>query len=234
MRELNKQNKALLAKKSNESSSLLDANYRFQGYQLFREQPYPNKSYKIKDISPFYIKPEDLTEERLLLISPYLRIKTFNPDITSFENQQNLSRLKEYETKFSDIIIQLIVNSNFEYGFDTPLDIFLKERLAENSSVTKEWLNLIFINNFSNVPIITGILRTIAHFNYSELSPNGVSMSIAALSHENSEVKECAIRTFENWVNPESLKILKSVKIHEAWLNDYLQQVISDLEGELK
>tara|TARA_R110000868_G_scaffold318429_1_gene579167 strand:+ start:594 stop:782 length:189 start_codon:yes stop_codon:yes gene_type:complete len=57
-------------------------------------------------------------------------------------------------------------------------------------------------------------------------------MALAALVHKNDEIKELGIRAFENWNSPNSLEVLKNVKIEANWLNEYLTQVIEDLTEE--
>jgi hypothetical protein len=188
-----------------------------------------NKKY-IKSLIKEYTFPiSDDTSSNLFLnsISP-----TFtNLSESSFENKMNYFRLNQYYHS-TDELLQLIKDTDFEYGFDTPLDFFLREKIQQNSFATKQWLNTVFNENFDNVEIITGILRTIAHLSYDEIAPQGMTMAISALSHKNSEVRECGIRTCENWAHPESLKILKNVEVHEKWLKDYIHQVILDLEED--
>lgn len=151
---------------------------------------------------------------------------------STIENQNNSLRLDQFN-KLTIKLIQLIKETDFEYGINSPLDIFINEKLQQNALATKDWLNTVFIRNFSDIDIITGILRTIAHIPYEEISPQGMTMSIAALSHKNPEVKECGIRTFENWGNRDSLIILKNVQVSEKWLQEYVSQVVSDLEEDL-
>jgi hypothetical protein len=156
----------------------------------------------------------------------------FSLSNSNSENEINLIRY-DYLNRLTDELLQLIRDSDFEYGFDSPIDYFIKKQMQQNASVTKEWLTSVFNQNFRNVEITTGILRTIAHMSYDEIAPQGILMALASFSHKNSEVRECGIRTCENWAHPECLEILKNVTVPEKWLQNYISQVISDLEEDL-
>jgi hypothetical protein len=161
-------------------------------------------------------------------------IETESTGRPSRENLANTNRLQYYKKQFTDSLLSLIKESDFEYGFNSALDIFLQNRLAENSLVTKEWLNFLFIEHFRNIEVVTGILRTIAHLDFTEITPQGPTIALAALQHPSPEVRECGIRAFENWSTLDSLRILKNLRPpEEQWLQDYLTQVIADLEEEV-
>ena len=198
-----------------------------------------NKSIKEQDISQYSIEdflkqisdsPTDIIPERSQPSYTYPERPSFAP--ATIENTINSARLQQFGFLTRELL-QLIADSDFEYGYGTAIDIFLKNRLAENALATKDWLNSVFIENFNDVSIVTGILRTIAHLDYDDIMPQGPTMSLAALTHSNVEVRECGIRTFENWANLDCLKILKTITPAEKWLQEYVSKVISDLEEEL-
>jgi hypothetical protein len=156
---------------------------------------------------------------------------TVPPD--DIENILNIRRLKKFKGKYTTELLRIIREQDFEYGFDSPADLFVRELLRQNLTVTKEWLNSIFIDYFDDTRILIGLLQIISHIDYLEICPEGATMALAALSHVNPEVRECGIRAFENWGTVESLKVLRNVKCQEKWLQEYVQQVILDLEEEL-
>lgn len=159
-------------------------------------------------------------------------LETAASDI-SLENRLNRQRMDRFRTKFSVRFLQLLREQDFEYGIDTPADAFLRKCYAENESVSKEWLNQLFVENFNDVTVVLGVLRVLSHFEYMEVAPQGLTMALAALTHSNAEVRECGIRACENWGTLECLSVLKKVHCSESWLNDYLKLVIVDLEEEL-
>lgn len=137
-----------------------------------------------------------------------------------------LRRLKDgFESDFLGILKE----NNFEFGYSSNAELFIRNCLKECATDTKQWLNEIFIENFHNAHISEGILRIISHFEYDEISPQGPTIALAALTHINSGVKECAVRAFENWGTLDCLRILESTGIEEIWLKNYIDDVIQDL-----
>jgi hypothetical protein len=151
-------------------------------------------------------------------------------DEISLENQLNYKRVSSFKSKYGNRFLEIIRESAFEYGYDSFADEFFRERFKENRLAAKEWINQMFIENFGKSEIVTGILRVIAHLSYSDIAPQGPTMALAALNHQLPEVRECGVRALENWGTKECLNTLRSVSYTEQWLNNYIEQVISDLE----
>jgi hypothetical protein len=168
-----------------------------------------------------------INESEVLLIPSYILSESQSDSI---ENRLNSLRLHKYKELFSERLLQLLYETDFEYGYKSEVDTFIQDKLRENASVTKDWLNSIYNKYYNDVKVVTGILRTIAHFEYNEISPQGPTMALAALAHKNAEIRECGIRSFENWSTFESLVILKNIHCSEKWLQSYLSSVINDLE----
>lgn len=152
---------------------------------------------------------------------------------SAFENQINARRLVRFKRHFSSRLLQLLREQEFEYGLESPIDSLIQKCLAENAAVTKQWVNQLFVQNYHDQKVTTGILRALAHFDYKDVEPEGPTIALAALAHTNAEVRECGIRAFESWVTLESLRVLENVYCPETWLNAYLKQVVADLREEL-
>lgn len=150
------------------------------------------------------------------------------------ENIINKRRLQQFKEKYTKELLNIIREQDFEYGLDSQADWFIRKLFKTNEAVTKEWLNLVFINYFDDTRVIIGLLQIIAHMEYFEIYPQGPTMALAALSHTTLEVRECGIRAFENWGTIGSLNVLKSIMCPEKWLQEYVEQVIVDLEEELE
>lgn len=150
------------------------------------------------------------------------------------ENLLNLRRLAVLKQNFTEQLIRLITEEEFEYGIANRADYLVSEQIRINASVTKEWLNSIFLENFNNVTVVVGILRVIARIDYFEVYPHGQTMAVAALSHEDIEVQDCGVRAFESWGTLESLKVLQTLKVATNWLQEYIDEVVSNLEEEYR
>ena len=149
------------------------------------------------------------------------------------EGKANQLRLRQFNIQYKDDFLRIICEQDFEYGLSSQADLFIAQLLNINASVTKEWLNSLFIENFRNSRIILGLLQVVSHLEYIDANPEGPTMALAALSHSDPEVRECAIRAFENWESADSLNVLRGVKYSEEWLQEYAEKVIVYLEGSL-
>lgn len=149
------------------------------------------------------------------------------------ENQINNARLRNFRNRYEVEFLALLRTCEFEYGFDSLADAFVGTRLSENALVTMRWLNLLFIEYLDDPPVVIGILRVLAHLRYEQACPQGITIAIAATRHQNHEVQECGVRAFENWGTPDSLKVLESLSFSEAWLQEYVNQVVADLRSQI-
>ena len=150
----------------------------------------------------------------------------------SFENTINSKRLNALEKRFTRQFISYILEDDFEYGMVSNAYILVKEQLKINAAVTKEWINSIYVNNIKNPDILIGILRIIALFEREKFFPIGDTIALAALIHEDEIVNETAIRAFESWGGIKSIEILETISISSIWIQEYLNDVLSDLKLE--
>ncbi len=124
----------------------------------------------------------------------------------------------------------LLEESVFEYGFTTPADQFVREAFDRYGVFVRDWIVKLFHSSYEKPEELCKILRTLAHFEYSQVSSQGALMATSALFHVHPEVQESGVRCFENWEEPSCLNILKSCQFGEAWLADYVNQVILELD----
>lgn len=133
---------------------------------------------------------------------------------------------------FVDKIIKLIKEGDFEFGYENKIDEFVDTHIKKNGSLTKEWLNDIYLKNYSNKTILLGILRIFSRMDLKYANPQGPTMALGVLSNSDSEIVEMGIRAFENWSSYGHIKVLKQLQLPEGWLNEYLISVVKNLEFE--
>jgi hypothetical protein len=131
---------------------------------------------------------------------------------------------------YTSTLLNMMQNEVFESGFSTESEKFVKSLIEQNQQATMTWLNGIFNRNIDSPKIIVGILHIISHFDYKKVYPNGQTIAMAAAFHKNVEVKDYAVKAFENWDNVDSLPILKNMDCQEQWLQEYIDELINDLE----
>ncbi len=147
----------------------------------------------------------------------------------STENKINNVRLSDLKDKTKDFL-HLLKEEHFEFGFTSRSEEFIKSYLRINALATRNWINDIFIQNFHEEAILIGVLRILGRFEPSEIFPQGQTMAMAAFNHKTDEVKELGVRAFESWGGESSSRILKSISLDTAWLKEYVDQVIADLD----
>lgn len=157
--------------------------------------------------------------------------------LKTFDNTSGQVRPREYkfsDEKLTNQFVAMILEENFEYGYSSNSERFFKKLLKEDPGRTTTWLGTIFLDCHNNSRILFGLLHILSHIRYEVIYPYGQIIALAALSHKSVEVKEGAVRAFENWANTDSLKYLKTVKCEEKWLAEYIDEVISQLEEEIE
>jgi hypothetical protein len=169
-----------------------------------------------------------------ILNSIIRKLRSDNESIIKFYNNNRSTLIDKSDSnfeiyKFYTQIISSLRNDDFEYGKSTKTEKILKTLLAENIYRTKEALQKVCIKNYSDKNILCGLLRVISHFDYYELTPQNILIATSAIAHRDEEVIECAIRCCENWDNYEVLNVLRNVKCHSDWMNDYLNEVIASI-----
>lgn len=152
---------------------------------------------------------------------------------SSIENGLNINRENVLRNEFSKLLIQTIRDEDFDFGYISESEVIIGKQLEINALATRNWLNEIFVSYFDDDVVIIGILRILGRFEEEYIFPQGLTMALAALNHKTTEIKELGIRAFENWSSPNSLKILKNIKTDISWLDNYIEQVVTDLNEEL-
>lgn len=150
---------------------------------------------------------------------------------SSSENDFNDVLLIRARLEFTSQLLAVLRQNSVEPGVVGPADSILRRSLSRNRSVTLAWLNDLFLENFNKSSLVADLLTLVGRLSYSDAKPNGITMAIAGLSHKDGVVKEAAIRAFEHWASPESLRILESVDLKETWLSEYLEEVKRDLKA---
>ena len=70
--------------------------------------------------------------------------------------------------------------------------------------------------------------------NYEKAEPQGQTMALGLLQHEDISVRDRAIQAFERWNSKKGLTVLKSLHCDIKWLERYVNKVISYLERDGK
>ncbi|MBB1150792.1 hypothetical protein H4K35_11810 [Myroides sp. NP-2] len=150
------------------------------------------------------------------------------------ENEINESRMLYLKENVTPLFISLLKYEDFEFGHKSESIKLIQNELRINRIVTINWLNDIFLKAFTDDDkVLIGLLRVLEYFDEDTFYPTSQVIALAALSHQNDEVKELAVRAFENWGSIKSYEILKKVHSDTSWLKAYINEVLKDIELEL-
>lgn len=153
------------------------------------------------------------------------------------DNEFEFKTIQNEETKQNqkiqkNRILNMIRESETEWGRYSEFEEFLIKN--KNDKFLINIINQIFIDNISDSDVIVKILHAFSKLDYGDTYPNAQTMCLAAISVNNSEVKEAAIEVFEAWRNSEALKLLQIIDIKEKWLKKYCDKVIEEIKEELE
>ncbi|EHO14687.1 hypothetical protein [Myroides odoratimimus] len=200
------------------------------------------EAFNTKAILKKYIPSNDVIFNyhlKNILKSDIENISRFNPLFISYsssiqppsikEKQKTIEQKDEY-IDFSNKLLNIIKKEDFEYGFETDSDRFIKTMFQKDADKTKNFLNKVYIDYYSDKAILIAVLRIVSRFEYHEIEPQGQTMMLGVLSHKDEEIIETVVRSFETWNNQESIKYLKEIQLSDEWLESYKNSVIDDIE----
>ena len=150
----------------------------------------------------------------------------------SILSDESIYDLEDYNLHHKAFLTKELKECEIEYGFSNKIEEVISQEMRRNKVGILALLNEIFLENFNDKDIVLQIIYMISSFGYKDVYPQGITMSIAALSHESSEIKDAAIGAFENWQSKDSVVILKSIDTQIAWLEEYKTKVINAIESQ--
>jgi len=123
----------------------------------------------------------------------------------------------------------LILGEQFDSNEISKSEIFAHELYDISPNLLNEILILIYNEDISDAKTLIGLLTIISSFKYKELIPTVTCIALTSFGHKSQEVKEYAIRAFDIWMAPETIKILETYKSNIPWLERYKQSIITKL-----
>lgn len=166
----------------------------------------------------------------------YFEKKSFASYNYKIEDDYAFTKNSEYSEeemliKFNKEFISIATNEKLEFGKIGITTELVKNYLKKNKNVILEELQSIGLKNIDNKDIIYAVIHTFAHIDYNLIYPAGPTFALAICGvHNDVELKDYAIQSFEIWNNKSSLDYLKFIKITTPWLKDYLDEVILGIE----
>jgi hypothetical protein len=202
----------------------------FFGDQFFYEGKKPATIYENPYSSLFIPIKDDMSIVSVSGIIPNYR------DLLIQRQQRN--QVEYYsihnKNKFKATMTELIKNSEFEYGYFSEADEYLEMLMKIRQELPfLDWIYELYQENFENEEFIVRVLRVLSHIPSENITPKCIAIATQSLESESLEMKENAVRVFENWEYIEAIPLLEKTQFNNSFLDDYVHVVIRNLK-ELK
>lgn len=157
-----------------------------------------------------------------------LRQTDLDPKLKS-EREARERVVQQYKNDMLDIIL----NDTFETGFVSQSEYYISNLCSvENYEYIREAANGLYVEHYDNPHVLTGLLIMMGTLSYKDAEPQGQTIAIGLLHHDDISVRDRAIQAFERWNSKDGLRILKQLHCDRAWLQRYVDKVISYLERD--
>lgn len=133
---------------------------------------------------------------------------------------------------FVSELMHFLDSDDFEAGVKSGAEKYIESKLAENAIVAQLGVGTVFLSCTDKPRRLVGILAAVSHLDQKAFSPMNELVALSALSHSSIEVKESAVRAYEYWEDPVLVGRLKDFQLTPNWLDEYRQEVISDICGD--
>lgn len=157
-----------------------------------------------------------------------MRQSDLDPFLTS-EREARRTVVIQYKSD----ILNLIRNDYFEAGFVSQSEQYIFNTAnGNNVEYIREAANELYLEFYNDSHVLTGLLIMMGTLDYETAEPQGQTMALGLLQHEDISVRDRAIQAFERWNSKKGLPVLKSLHCDRAWLQRYVDKVISYLERD--
>ena len=167
------------------------------------------------------------SRNEVLYINLSLSYELTNTEFNKINDKFKSNLSNNFEQKF----INYLKFNEIDENYSCNIERTFRKYLDENKYATLDWFYDIFLKYKSDTKIILNLIKVISKY---PISNSGIYIAISSLfSHPNLEVKDFAIKFFENMADENALKTLRSHEIHPQWLDDFRKNVIKDIEDSL-
>lgn len=143
--------------------------------------------------------------------------------------QTTIAEEKE-EIDILERLIRALRDSPVTPGEISSADEEMDRLMSQDPQRVMNSLSKYMLEVFSNPETLANILLLVGRQPFKLMYGTGVTMAVAGLTHKNFMVKEAAIRAFEQWNDPSSLKILTNLGDLPEWLMSYIRDVIASIQ----
>lgn len=131
-----------------------------------------------------------------------------------------------WEAAEKDIFLSLNWN-DLKIGEVNEMENVVRNLVSMSSqNDTLSWLNQLYLDHNKNVLFVCTLLHTLSHMEYEETLPNGPTMAMASLNHEDDRVIGYAIKAFSNWNSKNTIGLMETNVPNIPWARKEWNRVL--------
>ena len=136
----------------------------------------------------------------------------------------------DWENAKRDIFMSLDWN-DLKVGEINEMEIVIRNLINMSTQIeTMTWLNQLYLDYNKNVLFVCTLLHTLSHMEYEEVIPQGPTMAMASLNHEDDRVIGYAIKAFSNWNSKSTISLMKTNIPNIYWAKKEWNRVVEYIE----
>ena len=136
----------------------------------------------------------------------------------------------DWEAAKKDIFLSLDWN-DLKIGEVNEMENVVRNLVSMSSqNDTLTWLNQLYLEYNKNVLFVCTLLHTLSHMEYEEVIPQGPTMAMASLNHEDDRVIGYAIKAFSNWNSKNTIDLMQTNIPHIPWARKEWNRVLEYIE----
>lgn len=141
---------------------------------------------------------------------------------------------KEIEEEWDSAVDSIIKNDDIEFLEYCRLEDFLEKTIIVfgDNDIGQSLIRKYFLKNFKYDYKLISVLHAVSHLDYKLVSDSGPFMASMCLNHKNLEVREFALKAFENWQSKDTLDFLHNISFEQQWMQEYLVKIIRYIEDD--
>ena len=137
-----------------------------------------------------------------------------------------------------ETFVNALSGETIDEGYRMPSEDMFLQLLQKNKEEVSRWFHTLENDESDSADLISKIIYMTSHISFETISQAGTTTFLIdwaqrGLTHPNLDVQEAAIGAFENWRGSLALYALNEFYSSEQWLQQYVHQIISELEEEL-
>lgn len=140
---------------------------------------------------------------------------------------------KDIVNQYKNDILSIALNDTIESGHVAMSEQYIYQTVNEyNLEYIKEAANELYLEWYNDSQVLSSILIMMGSLSYDKAFPQGQTMAIELLQHEDVALRDRAIQAFERWNSKKGLEVLQKLKCDRHWLQMYVDKVISYIERD--